>query len=162
MRVINAPDELDNFDRPSIFLGGGITGAPDWQKEAVELLKPVFATCFNPRRPHGFLPPDHPNYLQSYSEQVDWEHQYLLLADVVLFWLPKEANSITTRFEIGWFYGLNYRQNDEATRRSLAVGIEPGVNGDTYYRIVLPRAGIPVHNTLEGTCKWACDLRAAL
>lgn len=158
MRVLKAPDQLDSFEKPSIFLGGGITGAPDWQKEALELLKGTFATCFNPRRPEGFLPPDHPNYLQSYSEQVDWEHKYLLQAEVVLFWLPKEANSITTRFEIGWFYGMNYAQTSKASRRSLAVGIEPGVNGDTYYRIVLPRVGIPVHSTLEETCKRACEL----
>jgi hypothetical protein len=82
----------------------------------------------------------------------------LLQADIVLFWLPKEANSITTRFEIGWFYGMNYGQNNDFSRRAVAVGIEPGVNGDTYYRIVLPRAGIPVHTTLEDTCKRACEL----
>lgn len=158
MIVVNAPNYLQGFENPSIFLGGAITDAPDWQFEAIQMLEP-FATCFNPRRPQGFTPPDHPQYLQQYQEQVRWEHKYLLAADVVLFWLPKEALAITTRFEIGWWFGMNFLlAKENKPQRSFVVGIEPGVKGDTYYRLVLPNIGVPVHSTLQDTCEWACKL----
>ena len=154
MIIVTAPDEIDDFERPAIFLGGGITGAPLWQPEAAKLLSGTFATCFNPRRAEAFVPPGHPEYQQRYEEQVRWEHKYLLAADVVLFWMPKAAICITTRFEIGWWYGMNFQAGKSA--RPFAVGIEPGVSGDTYYRVVLPESGVPVHTTLEETCEWAC------
>jgi hypothetical protein len=158
MLMITSPEQPASFARPSIFLGGGITDAPDWQPLAANLLGKTFATCFNPRRQAGFAPPDHPDYLQLYREQVSWEHKYLMAADVVLFWLPKEALCITTRFEIGWWYGLNSNPASGQALRPFAVGIEPGVKGDTYYRVVLPDIGVPVHSTLEATCQHACQL----
>ncbi len=156
MITYTSPEQPISFEKPSLFLAGAITGAADWQTEAVKLLDSAFATCFNPRRQDGFASPDHPEYLSRYEEQVEWEHRYLLAADVVLFWLPKEAQAITTRFELGWLFGMRFGA-DPATR-PLAVGIEPGVTGDTYYRIVLPKFDIPVHTTLEATCARACEL----
>lgn len=158
MLLLSAPDELDSFERPAIFLGGGITGAPNWQPFVADLLSKTFATCFNPRRPDGFTPPDHPDYLQRYKEQVHWEHKYLLAADVVLFWLPKDAASITTRFEVGWWFGMNFQSVDRPLTQPFVVGIEPGVSGETYYRVLLAEINVPVHTTLQATCDWACQL----
>lgn len=158
MNVITAPDEPKDSERPSIFLGGAITGAPDWQSEAVQMLEP-FGTCFNPRRAEGFVSPNHPEYLQRYKDQVRWEHRYLLAADIVLFWMPAEALSVTTRFEIGWWFGMNLLlANNGQPLRPFVVGIEPGVKGATYFRIALPKVGVPVHSTLRATCEWACAL----
>jgi hypothetical protein len=158
MVVITVPYDPRDFERPSIFLGGAITGAPDWQSQAIQMLEP-FATCFNPRRPDGFVPPNHPEYLQQYEEQVRWEHKYLLVADVVLFWMPAEALSITTRFEIGWWFGMNYLlANNGKPLRPFAVGVEPGVKGETYFRITLPKINVPVHSTLQATCASAYEL----
>jgi hypothetical protein len=81
------------------------------------------------------------------------------MADVVLFWMPAGALSITTRFEIGWWFGMNFLlDNTGRPPRPFVVGIEPGVKGDTYFRIVLPEIGVPVHSTLQSTCEWACTL----
>jgi hypothetical protein len=160
MLVVTAPEQVESFAEPSIFLAGAITNAPNWQPQAAKLLTPAFATAFNPRRPAGFLPPEHPEYLQSYTEQVQWEHRYLPASSVVLFWLPKEALAITTRFELGWYFGMLSSSN-QADRRRFVVGIEPGVFSDLYYRIVLPQVGIPVHETLEATCRAAVKLITA-
>lgn len=157
MLVIGAPEEVETFPRPAVFLGGAITGAPLWQPRAVELLRPAFATCFNPRRADGFLSPDHPDHLQHYREQVAWEHRCILAADVVLFWLPREALAITTRFEIGWLYGLHVGSGGAAAK-AFAVGIEAGVQGGTYYRVLLPQIGVPIHATLHETCTHAARL----
>lgn len=158
MFVITAPTYVEHFERPSIFLGGSITGAADWQDRAVEFLRGSFATFFNPRRPRGFAAPEHPDFLERYREQVAWEHRYLLTADVVLFWMAKRALSVTTRFEIGWFFGMRFSAESKETARRFAVGIEPGVRGDTYYHVLLPEIGVPVHTTLQDTCAWARTL----
>ncbi len=157
MLVLTAPEPFTTFERPSIFLGGAITDAPCWQLEAIELLRPCFATCFNPRRPLDFRTPDQPDYLADYREQVSWEHRAILVADIVLFWMPAEALAITTRFEIGWLYGLRSCA-DHGQAKRFAVGIEEGVRGDTYYRVVLPDIGVPVHTTLAATCAWAAEM----
>ncbi len=161
MRLITAPDYPATFERPAVFLGGAITGAPDWQPVAADWLRGSFATCFNPRRAAGFVTPGHPDYLQHYQEQTTWEHRYILAADVVLFWLPKEALAITTRFEIGWLFGLRACAGS-GTPRAFVVGIEEGTAYDTYYRVVLPVAGIPVHTTLYETCQQAASLLQSL
>jgi hypothetical protein len=156
MLVITAPTYPRTFEKPAIFLGGAITGAADWQSQAVNLLQPAFKTCFNPRRPQGFVAVGQTGYLESYQEQVEWEHTHLLLADVALFWLPKEALAITTRFEIGWLFGLLQGAIGSKPTPALAVGIELGVLGDTYYRFVLPKIGVSIQTTLEATCQEAC------
>lgn len=164
MLLLTSPEQVDKIERPAIFLGGGITGAPDWQPAAAQLLGRTFATVFNPRRAEPFAPPGDPDFMKNYLEQVHWEHKYLLAADVVLFWMPKEAVCITTRFEVGWWFGLNYQAvtTGQKLPRPFAVGIEPGTVGETYYRVVLPEIGLPVHTTLEATCEWACQLAANL
>lgn len=157
MLVVTAPQLIENYERSSIFLGGAITGAGGWQEEAIKLLAGSFNTCFNPRRPEGFVAPDQPEYLESYTGQVQWEHQYLLAADVVLFWLPKDALAITTRFEIGWFFGMQFCSASFSKKR-FVVGIEPEVNGSTYYNVVLPKIGVSIHNTLAETCNAAISI----
>lgn len=157
MLVLTAPQLIEDFERPSIFLGGAITGAADWQAEAAQLLEGSFKTCFNPRRFLGFASPDHPDFIQTYRQQVEWEHKYLLAADVVLFWVPREALAITTRFEIGWFFGMQFCSN-APNRKSFVVGMEPEVAGSTYYQIVLPQIGVTVHNNLLDTCQAATSI----
>lgn len=158
--MLTSPQRLESYAGPTIFLAGAITGAPDWQPRAAELLQPDFATCFNPRKIGGFTKPNEPNYLEDYAAQVDWEHSHLLAADVVLFWMPREAPAITTRFELGWWFGKYLYNASQKTR--MAVGIERGVKGDNYYRIVLPKHGIPVYTSLEETCQAAKNLLKAV
>ncbi len=162
MNVIISPTYPTRIEKPSIFLGGAITGAPDWQSEAIDLLKGTFKTCFNPRRSDGFVTPGKPDYSDTYHQQVKWEHTHLLTAEVVLFWLPKEALAVTTRFEIGWWYGLQEASLEKNGKRlrPFVVGIEDGVVGDTYYRIVLTEIGVQVHSTLTDTCQRAIKLLA--
>lgn len=157
MQIVTAPEQFENYSGPTIFLAGAITGAPNWQPQAAQLLQPAFATIFNPRRATRFKQPDEAGYLESYRQQVEWEHAHLLAADIVLFWMPKEAEAITTRFELGWWFGKHFFGNtvlQSATPR-FVVGIEPGVKGDMYYRVVLPKYGLPVFDTLEETCQAA-------
>jgi hypothetical protein len=88
------------FLEKSIFLGGSITGAHDWQKEAGRKLLPYF-NVFNPRRlNYNSLDPS----LE--REQINWEFFYLNRAEILLFFFSFETLAPITMFEYGKYLGL--------------------------------------------------------
>jgi len=93
--------ESPNTYRPqagetSIFLAGGITGAPNWQREIVELLKQTSLIVFNPRRKN--FPIKDPGAAE---EQIRWEHEHLRLATIIAFWFPRETICPIGLYELG-------------------------------------------------------------
>jgi hypothetical protein len=52
MIYIEAPNSYQpaSGDGPSVFLAGGITGCPDWQRDARALLDAAPVVVLNPRR----------------------------------------------------------------------------------------------------------------
>ncbi len=92
------PDDKKGFKDgiPSIFLAGGITDCPDWQKEIVSNLENENIILLNPRRKK--FPIDDPN--ASY-EQIKWEYEHLRKATAIVFWFPKETMCPIVLFELG-------------------------------------------------------------
>lgn len=92
------PDNNKGFKdgMPSIFLAGGITDCPDWQKDVVNMLKDENVILLNPRRKD--FPIDDPN--ASYK-QIRWEYQHLRKATAIIFWFPKETMCPIVLFELG-------------------------------------------------------------
>lgn len=78
MRIITAPDPLDIKDNDVVvFLAGGITNCPNWQKEVIDLLQRSVnrysnLVILNPRREN--FPIDDPNAAE---EQITWEFNAL-------------------------------------------------------------------------------------
>lgn len=142
--------ERKEVEGAAIFLGGSITGAEDWQSEAVNLII-NHANVFNPRRPwFGTAEDREPDKPDIFVEQADWELDHLEKADVVLFWLPKDTWGRTSRFEIGRITGQG---------KPIVVGIEEGFPGERYLRYVLEhRLGLKTHRTLQETCREAVGL----
>ena len=96
----------------SIFLGGGITGCPDWQTWFLHTQ--VFETSgvfFNPRR--ADFPIGDPNAALA---QVRWEFDHLRKATAVLFWFPKETLCPIVLYELGAW---------SMTEKPLFVGVDP-------------------------------------
>ncbi len=87
-----------DFDETSVFLAGGITNCPDWQKDIVELLSDTNLVLYNPRR--ADFPIGDPN---AAKEQITWEHKYLHKADMILFWFPKETLCPIVLYELGYW-----------------------------------------------------------
>jgi len=81
-------------DEPSIFLAGGITACPDWQRDARMLLTGKPVVVLNPRR--ASYDPDREDTL---AQQVAWEHHHhhLHLADLTLFWFPHRDPQVTVQ-----------------------------------------------------------------
>lgn len=80
----------------TLFLGGGITGTADWQKEIVAKLSSTDLTLLNPRRAV---------FDGSAEAQIKWEHSHLLRSDAILFWFPPETLCPIALYELGaWVF----------------------------------------------------------
>lgn len=108
MRYIEAPTYLykDGFIKPfssnctvfdenSIFLGGSITGAWNWQKYLASKLEYNW-TIFNPRRENydGLIP-------NAEREQITWEFKALQFCRNIVFYFSHETLAPITLFEYG-------------------------------------------------------------
>jgi hypothetical protein len=89
-------------NRKSLFVAGGISGCPDWQKEYVEMLRPLDIAVFNPRRANwkGLDPAET-------ERQVIWEHTHLAKADVISFWFCAETLNPIALYELGFWMNSN-------------------------------------------------------
>jgi len=88
------PSSIHDWSK-TIFLGGSITGASNWQEEAAKDLLPYF-TVFNPRRA-SFDTKDK----KVEREQITWEHRYLTLLEINLFYFSYETVAPITLLELG-------------------------------------------------------------
>lgn len=113
MQYIEAPNQfVVTRETPlSIFVAGGITGCPDWQKQFCELLKDEDVVLLNPRRKD--FPINRPSEAK---KQIIWEFQHLRLADAIVFWFPHETLCPIVLYELGAW---------SMTNKKLFVGIDP-------------------------------------
>jgi hypothetical protein len=139
---------------PVVFLAGPIQGAPDWQGEAIGLLRrsapALHLAC--PRR--DYAPGEF-----AFAAQVDWETHYLRRAaqeGAILFWLAREAAhdcgrayAQTSRFELA-----EWKVRHERDGVKLVVGLEEGFSGARYiwrrFGHDCPR--MPLVSSLEAAC----------
>lgn len=108
-QVVTSPEALP--DRIDLFIAGGISGCPDWQRDLLALLGGTGIIVANPRRVGRFDPSDA-------LEQIGWEHTALARSRCVSFWFPAETLCPITLLELG---KLLMRTDTE-----LLVGCDPG------------------------------------
>lgn len=104
MQLVYALEKAPSSFRSSIFLAGPTPrdeGTPSWRPEALRLLEAqgYDGVVFLPEPRDG-------RWQRDYDAQVEWEEQHLQMADVILFWLPRELNAmpgLTTNDEWGTF-----------------------------------------------------------
>jgi len=171
-RVLTAPyysEDLSPSD-PAIFLAGPITDAPNWQLDAVRILRerarsPIF--IFNPRQEKSPTVVEFTD--EMYYEQVNWELNHLKHCTgygVILFWMacpviarkaPERAYAQTTRLEFGKYSALsNFGAKvvlgiDESSPR-YPFGNERYIRH--YVATECPHIP-PIQTTLEHTCETA-------
>ncbi|MFZ2205395.1 MAG: nucleoside 2-deoxyribosyltransferase domain-containing protein [Minisyncoccia bacterium] len=135
MNYIEAPDEYES-DETSLFLAGGITNCPDWQKEVADKLKESSLVIFNPRR--GVYPGDSGHE----EKQINWEFKYLHKASAISFWFPKETLNPISLFELG-----SWLNSD----KKLFIGLHPDYekNNNVIIQTKLVRPEIQIVFSLE-------------
>lgn len=150
MPLITALDRPDpeNAPRPWIFLAGGITGCPDWQRElASRLLRSCSSepTLLNPRRED--FPIEDPNAAR---EQITWEFNWLNRADLISFWFAENEIQPIALYELGAW---------AMTFKPIAVGVHPDYprRQDVEVQLELRRGPMPIMQSLEDHAGRICE-----
>lgn len=126
------------IERADLFLAGGITGAEDWQRRAIELLTNEEGTLFNPRRSEEFK-------AEYAEEQIEWEHAALRKSEAILFWFPPQTLCPITLFELGVW--------SSQCSTPIFVGTHPDYQRryDVVKQLSLSMPQVRVHSTVEDT-----------
>jgi hypothetical protein len=112
MNYIECPAEwLGTGSDRGVFLAGGVTRCPDWQRDFAAKLSASSLTFINPRRKQWDV-----NNKSLEVEQIEWEHRHLLRAHAILFWFPSETLCPITLYELG---SWNFRP------KKLFIGCHP-------------------------------------
>jgi hypothetical protein len=109
---VECPDVYVPRGQRSLFLGGGITGCPDWRSDLRRALHGAPWVLLNPRRTHFDIHDE-----RAAQAQIEWEHHHLHLADAVLFWFCAESLQPITLYELGSW---------SRSAKPLFVGVHPG------------------------------------
>lgn len=138
MRYIEAQScfELKPSEK-SIFLAGGISDCPAWQREIVSLLTPTDLTILNPRG--GNFPIDNPD---AALPQMIWEHYALRIAKNILFWFPMETLCPIALYELGAW---------SKTDKPIYVGVHPDYSRryDIEVQTALARPDVQIVDSLS-------------
>jgi len=140
--IIEAPNEvysLENNGNVKMFLAGGITNCPDWQKEVLDQLKDIpNLTIYNPRRAN--FPIGDPNAAE---QQITWEFNHLRDADIIIYWFSRGSLNPIVLFELGK-WGLS-------SQRPILIGLDPEYERQQDVRIQtqLARPEITIFDSLD-------------
>ena len=96
MIYVEAPDRTVKKGMPSVFLAGGITGAPQWQNELIASIHELDMVIYNPRRAN--FPIKDPSAAE---KQIKWEYDMLRVASMISFWFCKETMCPIVLLELG-------------------------------------------------------------
>lgn len=149
MEVIYAHEAPPHELRASVFLAGPTPrdeGTPSWRPEALRLLaaRGFDGVVFIPEPRDG-------RWVRDYEGQVAWEEAHLHMADVVMFWLPREMRhmpALTTNDEWG-----THKHSGK-----VVFGAPPEAEKVRYQAYYAERLGVPTATTLEGLVAAALDM----
>jgi hypothetical protein len=141
---------------PSVFLAGPTPragdGVPSWRPAAVEAIRAAWMggplTVLTPESRGGVR-------AEHYDDQFEWETAARASASVVLFWIPRDLETMpgfTTNVEFGF---------DVAARRRVVLGAPtdcPNPERNRYLVHLANANSAPVRGTLADTVATAIDL----
>jgi len=136
MKYIQCPEIYQGKEK-SLFLAGGISNCPVWQKKLIELLKETSLVLFNPRRKENLI-----YDLELEKEQIGWEFSNLKKSSAVSFWFPKETVCPITLYELG---------KEVHSKKPIFVGVHPEYprKRDIEIQLKLVRPEIKIVYSLE-------------
>ena len=140
MQVVHAHELPPAAVTASIFLAGPTPRdgeTPSWRPEALRLLaaRGFTGVVFVPEPRDG-------GWSREYNDQVEWEEAHLQMADVVLFWLPRELTrmpALTTNDEWG-----AYKHTGK-----VVFGAPPGAAKVRYQQYYADKLHVPGGDSLE-------------
>jgi len=151
MEIIYTGESVPEKYSKSLFLAGPSprdNNTEGWRKEAIKLLEDLNydGVLFNPEYRDG----DKPDNLD-YDSQIDWEDKCLSMADIILFWVPRNLETMpafTTNVEFGF----------HANSGRIVFGAPPEAPKNNYLKYYAEKFNVPMSETLEDTLSSALEM----
>jgi len=142
MQVIYAKEEVPESFAKAVFLAGPTPRSKDvesWRLEAIRLLEEAGydGVVFSPEDRSS-------EWKGDYTDQVEWEEKCLHLADCILFWIPRELNTMpafTTNTEWGVWMDSG----------KVVFGVPNNAAKVNYQKYYAEKLKVPAANTLQDT-----------
>jgi len=140
--IIESPKDvysLENNFNLKLFLAGGITNCPDWQKEIIEKLENFpNLTIYNPRRAN--FPIEDPHAAE---EQITWEFNKLQSSDMIIFWFSRGSLNPIVLYELGMW--------GNSGDKPILIGIDPEYerHQDVIIQTKLARPEVVILNSIN-------------
>lgn len=151
LNLIYSLEPILKNDKPSIFLAGPsyrvnnddseqITET-SWRTEAIKFFQESNYSCniIIPEFRYNKLPEDF-----TYSRQVSWEAKGLENADIIIFWIPRDKDTLpgfTTNIELGM-----YLKSEKVT-----IGFPENSYKNQYIKEKCSQLNIPIYSSLKET-----------
>lgn len=145
--VIAPNDWLNNI---SVFLGGSITNAKDWQSELINYISRSDLGKFNDNN-IIFYNPRRRDWNESWGTseiqtQIEWEYNMLSKCDIIVMWFSNETLAPISLYELGkWINSTN-------KRAIVGVDSEYKRKDDVIIQTELARPDIEVHEIFDDFC----------
>ncbi|WP_197717024.1 nucleoside 2-deoxyribosyltransferase domain-containing protein [Glycomyces terrestris] len=152
--VVHANETPPEWWDAAVFLAGPLprsAAVPSWNPEAVRHLRERWR---HDGRLVVFTPELREGVLADYTGQIEWEHRGLHDADVILFWVPRDLETmpaLTTNIEYGAWYDSG----------KVVFGAPPSAPKNEYLRYLAESRGVPVADRLDAAAGAALDLIGA-
>ena len=142
MQIIYVPGEAPAKVAKSLFLAGPSPRSadqPNWRPEAIAILEELGydGTVFIP------LPADG-DFSHGFDAQIHWERKHLDLADVIVFWVPRDLEKLpgfTTNVEFGTYHDTG----------RVIFGAPEGAPGTRYLQSMAVDVAMPICHDLRAT-----------
>ncbi len=134
-------------EKKAIFLAGPSPRKPEhlnWRLDALRILEELKfpGTVFIPLPRNGIV--------EDYDQQVDWEQEMMNRSAVILFWIPRDLETLPG-------FSTNVEFGQKVCQRNIVVGFPPNSPKNKYIGKIANRHGHLVHDTLEKTIRAAID-----
>ena len=151
MELVYAQQEFPKQIKKSIFLAGPTPRnelTESWRKDAIKILEELNydGVVYIPEAESSV-------FYDNYDNQIEWEHDAMDAADVIVFWIPRDLSvdergnlrmpAFTTNVEFGLYISSG----------KVSIGFPEGTEHTNYLKHLADERDIEVFNTLEDTLK---------
>lgn len=149
MQVVYAQQPFPESWTKAIFLAGPTPRADkaqSWRPEAIRILEAFGydGVVLSPEDADGV-------WRQQYDDQVIWEEEALNRADVIVFWVPRDLETMPA-------FTTNQEHGEWLHSGKTVFGAPPAAPGNRYMRFKAREVGEPIAETLEDTLKIALEM----
>jgi 8-oxo-dGTP pyrophosphatase MutT (NUDIX family) len=156
MKVIYAGEEMPEAFTKSIFLAGPTPRnkkeVESWRPDALKLLEDMGydGVVFVPE-------PKEVKENHVYEDQVEWEEEYLNVADCIVFWVPRDLTPDSTGFPKMAAFTTNVEWGAWVDSGKVVFGCPEDAEKVTYLKYYADKYNVPVGETLTETLDLALE-----